>query len=192
MTILFYITVAFLQCLAFLFDTDYHTVNIWFYCIIGPLVFLSLTAILWIETACSLISNHSAMPLANNLLLAASLLCIAIAMAYVATTALPVFQSLAAGNKHRLFQNCVDYLNATRGGVSYININVWYFCFIGPLMFLALIFLDIAGLHHFSPRWIAIFSEPHAWRYWLNVLVIGGSMVCSVCALNMLKKYVLL
>lgn len=58
MNILFNITVVFLQILARIFGTNYVTVNILFYCIVGPLFFLTLMLILWAETTWSILQNQ--------------------------------------------------------------------------------------------------------------------------------------
>lgn len=192
MSFLFNITVEFLQVLARIFGTNYVTVNIWFYCIVGPLFFLMLMIILWTETSWSVIQNRTVLGVTNRILFSILLLAILVAVFHIVISVLPVFHSLAVGDKSHLFQNCVDYLNATRGAISYVNINVWYFCLLGPVIFLLLIFLDTTGAHRFHCSFLAVFHEPHAWRYWLNIAVLIGSVVSSYYALYVLKKYVLL
>lgn len=190
--LLFGITVVFLRVLAWIFRTDYYTVNIWFYCIIGPLFFMLLATVLWLETACGIVTDRTGMNIFGNILLSVALVAIAVVLGRIFLSAMPVFHSLAAGNKTQLFQNCVDYLNLTRGNISYVDINVWYFCLLGPLIYLVLIFLDIAGLHQFHWHWLALFHEPHAWRYWLNAIILLACIPASRYALFVLKRYVMI
>lgn len=128
----------------------------------------------------------------GNVLLGIALIVIAAVLGKIFLSAMPVFSSLAAGNKATLFQRCVDYLNLTRGDISYIDINVWYFCLLGPLIYLVLIILDLAGLHKFHWQFMAIFHEPHAWRYWLNTIVLLSCIPASRYALFVLKKYIMI
>lgn len=192
MKILFNITVVFLQILARIFGTNYVTVNIWFYCIVGPLFYLALMLILWVETSWSVLQNNTSIGAVNTILIAILLVAVFVSFCHIVASAIPVFHSLTVGDKRLLFQNCVDYLNATRGGVSYVNINVWYFCLLGPMIFLMLMFLDITGAHQFHWHWLAVFHEPYVWRYWVNVAVLIGSAFSSYYALNVLKSYVLI
>lgn len=192
MNILFNITVVLLQILAKIFGTNYVTVNIWFYCIVGSLFFLTLAIVLWGETSWSIFQNHASVGTVNIIFLTILLVAFLFVICHILISALPVFHSLAIGDKSQLFQNCVDYLNATRGSISYVNINVWYFCLLGPVIFLLLMFLDITGAHQFQWHWLAVFHEPNTWRYWLNVAVVFGSVVSSYYALHILKSYVLI
>lgn len=123
--------------------------------------------------------------------IAIMLVVVLIAFCHILISAVPVFHSLAIGDKSQLFQNCVDYLNTTRGDISYVNINVWYFCFLGPVIFLLLMFLDITGVHQFHWHWLSVFHEPLLWRYWLNIVVLVGSIASSYYVLFVLKKYVI-
>lgn len=192
MYFLFGITAAFLYGLAFLLGSDYYTVNIWFYCIVGPLFFLVLIAMLWAETAYGVAAHLKNMNAVSNVMLIAALLAIAVLTAKVYGEAMPVFHSLATGNKAQLFQRCVDYLNLTRGGISYVDINVYYFCLLGLFIFFIITFLDITGLHQFRWRWLAAFHEPHTWRYWLNTIILGCCVPCCYYALYVLKRYVMI
>lgn len=192
MNFLFKLTVVFLQMLARLFRTNYVTVNILFYCIFGPMFFLALMIMLWGETSWSVLQNHGGIGTTITVLLGIMLVALLIALCHIIVSVIPVFHSLAVGDKDQLFNNCVDYLNATRGGISYVNINVWYFCLLGPVIFLLLLFLNITGAQQFHWHWLAIFHEPHAWRYWLNIIILIGSVLSSYYALHVLKRYVLI
>lgn len=77
-------------------------------------------------------------------------------------------------------------------GTNYVTVNICFYCFLGPMVFLLLMFLDITGAHQFHRHWFAVFHEPHAWRYWLNMAVLLGSVVSSYYALHILKNYVLI
>lgn len=188
---LFGITEVFLQVLAVLFHTDYNTANIWFYCIVGPIVFLTLFFALWTETAHGIIAHFRDMSMVSNVLLAAVLFFIVLMLVQVTWSALPVFHALAVGDKDVLFNHCVDYLLKENLGMSYVGVNVFYFCILGPMIFLLLTFLVTTGLHQFSRHWLAVFHEPHAWRYWLNATLLFAMLPCCHYALYVLKHYVL-
>lgn len=188
---MFGITVVFLRVLAMLFGTDYNTVNIWFYCIIEPLVFLALMSVLWVETSYGVIAHFGEMNIVSNVMLIGALLIIFLVIGWITHAAMPVFHSLAIGNKNMLFNNCVQYLLKKNLGMSYVNVNVFYFCIVGPLIFLIMAFLVITGLHRISWHWLAVFNEPHTWRYWLNTIILLFCLPCCNYALYVLKHYVL-
>lgn len=189
---LFRITVDFLYGLAFLLGSDYNTVNIWFYCIVGPLVFLILMFVLWTETVYGVVRHVQQMNIISNVLIVSWLLVIALCFFQILVQATPIFQALAQGDKNTLFNNCVQYLFTYNMGLSYVDINVFYFCILGPFVFVLLLFLDITGLYKFGWRWMAVFNEPHAWRYWLNAVILGCCVPCCYYALYVLKRYVLI
>lgn len=189
---LYNVTVEFLQALAALFHTDYNTVNIWFYCIVGPVVFMTLIAVLWGQTAWGLTAHHHKMNMASNLLMASVLVLTGLVLMWVAWHLLPVFTSLASGDMDQQFDNCVNYLTSTYGErrSTYAIVNVFFFCFLGPIFFLTLLFLIVTGFHKFSWHWLAAFHRPSAWRYWLNAMLLLLCAPSCAYALHVLKRYI--
>lgn len=155
------------------------------------MIFLALMLVLWAEAVFGVVRHFNEINIVSNVLVILSILVLVVCFFNLLVQAMPVFYALAQGDKDALFNNCVQYLLKYNMGMSYVDINVFYFCILGPLVFVLLLFLDITGLHQFRWRWLAMFHEPHAWCYWLNTIIFGCCVPCCYYALYVLKRYVL-
>lgn len=132
MNILFYGTIAILRVIAYITGKTYEEVNIWGYCIIGPLLFYTLYMLL------TILLTYKAFKV--NTVIGKVLTLLSLLFGVYIIFKFPSVHYIST-HIYPIYDNCVEYMYKIGGSHTlgaYVNANVWTLVIIGPLLFMLL------------------------------------------------------
>lgn len=183
MNILFYEAVGVQKFIAHLTGLTYEEVNIWGYCIIGPVIFRLLYMVL------NTLLCYKSFKWNQNVLIKASLILFFLRGIYVAY-AFPSIHDMA-NHIHTFYTRCDAYIYGLAGyqmkdylvphvQQAYINVNVWVFIIIGPLLFLLLAGASMVNL-------CTIIKRIKTWQTYTGIIILFISSIAMLYGINILK-----